>query len=115
MLFDFTGRKIFQWALSLPIAMPAYVVAYAYTDFLQYSCPAQDAIRAATGLQGRVLPEVRSLGSAVLVFFVTLYPYVYLFVRGALLERAAHLMEAARLLGAPLNRHIAIAIQNAGF
>ena len=105
-LFDFPGRKIFQWALLLPIAMPAYVVAYAYTDFLQYSGPAQDAIRAATGLQGRVLPEVRSLGSAVLVFVVTLYPYVYLFVRGALLERAAHLMEAARLLGAPLNRHI---------
>ena len=49
---------------------------------------------------------MRSLGSAVLVFFVTLYSYVYLFVRGALLERAAHLMKAARLLGAPLNRHI---------
>ena len=56
-LFDFTGRKIFQWALLLPIAMPAYVVAYAYTDFLQYSGPAQDAIRAATGLQGRVLSK----------------------------------------------------------
>ena len=105
-LFDFPGRKIFQWALLLPIAMPAYVVAYAYTDFLQYSGPAQDAIRAATGLQGRVLPEVRSLGGAVLVFVVTLYPYVYLLVRGALLERAAHLMEAARLLGAPLKRRI---------
>ena len=74
-LFDFPNRKIFQWALLLPIAMPAYVVAYAYTDFLQYSGPAQDAICAATGLQGRVLPEVRSLGSAVLVFVVTLYFY----------------------------------------
>ena len=105
-LFDFPGRKTFQWALLLPIAMPAYVVAYAYTDFLQYSGPAQAAIRAATGLQGRMLPEVRSLGGAVLVFVVTLYPYVYLLARGALLERAAHLMEAARMLGAPLKRRI---------
>ena len=105
-LFDFPGRKTFQWALLLPIAMPAYVVAYAYTDFLQYSGPAQVAIRAATGLQGRVLPEVRSLGGAALVLVVTLYPYVYLLVRSALLERAAHLMEAARMLGAPLKRRI---------
>ena len=105
-LFDFYGRKFFQWALLLPIAMPAYVVAYAYTDFLQYSGPAQAAIRAATGLQGRMLPEVRSLGGAVLVFVVTLYPYVYLLARASLLERAAHLMEAARMLGAPLKRRI---------
>ncbi len=105
-LFDFPGRKTFQWALLLPIAMPAYVVAYAYTDFLQYSGPAQTALRTATGLQGRMLPDVRSLGGAVLVFVVTLYPYVYLLARGALLERATHLMEAARMLGAPLTRRI---------
>ena len=105
-LFEFPGRKTLEWALLLPLAMPAYVVAYAYTDFLQYSGPAQTAIRAATGLQGRVLPEVRSLGGAVLVFVVTLYPYVYLLARAALAERATHLMEAARLLGAPLARRI---------
>ena len=105
-LFDFKGRKFYQWGLLLPLAMPAYVVAYAYTDFLQYSGPAQAAIRAATGLQGRMLPEVRSLGGAVLVFVVTLYPYVYLLARASLLERAAHLMEAARMLGAPLKRRI---------
>jgi iron(III) transport system permease protein len=105
-LFDFKGRKVFEWALLLPIAMPAYVVAYAYTDFLQYAGPAQSFLRNALGLQGRVLPEVRSLGGAVLVFVVTLYPYVYLLARAALAERAAHLMEAARLLGAPLKRRI---------
>jgi iron(III) transport system permease protein len=105
-LFDFKGRATLEWALLLPIAMPAYVVAYAYTDFLQFSGPAQTAIRSTLGLQGRVLPEVRSLGGAVLVFVVTLYPYVYLLARAALSERATHLMEAARLLGAPLRRRI---------
>ena len=105
-LFDFPGRKTLAWALLLPLAMPAYVVAYAYTDFLQYSGPAQAALRAFTGGQGRMLPEVRSLGGAVLVFVVTLYPYVYLLVRAALAERGAHLMEAARMLGAPLSRRI---------
>jgi ABC-type Fe3+ transport system permease subunit len=77
-------------------------VAYAYTDFLQFSGPLQTWLRASFGLQGRLLPEVRSLGGAVLVFIVTLYPYVYLLARTALSERAVHLMEAARLLGAPL-------------
>jgi iron(III) transport system permease protein len=105
-LFDFKGRGFFEWALLLPLAMPAYVVAYAYTDFLQFAGPAQSFIRSSLGLQGRVLPEVRSLGGAVMVFVVTLYPYVYLLARAALAERATHLMEAARLLGAPLERRI---------
>lgn len=101
-LFDFPGRRTFEWALLLPLAMPAYVVAYAYTDFLQFSGPFQSWIRATLGLEGRVFPEIRSLPGAVLVFVVSLYPYVYLLVRTALAERAAQLMEAARLLGAPL-------------
>lgn len=105
-LFDFPGRRFFAWALLLPLAMPAYVVAYAYTDFLQYAGPLQTWMRASFGWQGRLLPEVRSLGGAVLVFTVSLYPYVYLLARTALSERAAHLMEAARLLGAPLSRRI---------
>ncbi|WP_395054931.1 ABC transporter permease [Polaromonas sp.] len=105
-LFEFPGRRIFAWALLLPLAMPAYVVAYAYTDFLQYAGPLQSWLRASFGLQGRLLPEIRSLGGAVLIFTVTLYPYVYLLARTALSERAVHLMEAARLLGAPLGRRI---------
>ena len=105
-LFDFPGRRIFEWALLLPLAMPAYVVAYAYTDFLQYAGPLQTWLRESFGLQGRLLPEVRSLQGAVLVFTVALYPYVYLLARAALAERAVHLMEAARLLGAPLSRRI---------
>ncbi|MDP1739651.1 MAG: iron ABC transporter permease [Polaromonas sp.] len=105
-LFEFPGRRFFAWALLLPLAMPAYVVAYAYTDFLQYAGPLQSWLRSSFGLQGRLLPEIRSLGGAMLVFTVTLYPYVYLLARTAMSERAVYLMEAARLLGAPLGRRI---------
>ena len=106
-MFDFPGRRVFEWALLLPLAMPAYVVAYAYTDFLQFSGPLQTFVRAVLGVEGRVFPEIRSLGGAAWVFTFALYPYVYLLARTALGERAAHLMEAARLLGAPMRRRIA--------
>ena len=105
-LFKFPGQSFFEWALLLPMAMPAYVVAYAYTDFFQYSGSLQNFIRSTWSLDGRVFPEIRSLGGAIFVFSLTLYPYVYLLARTALSERASHLMEAARLLGAPLFRRI---------
>ena len=105
-LFDFRGRMAFEWLLLLPLAMPAYVVAYAYTDFLQFSGPLQGALRSAFGWQGALWPDVRSVWGAALVFTLSLYPYVYLLARTALLERVASLMEAARLLGAPLSRRI---------
>ena len=103
-VFDFPGRRQFEWLLLLPLAMPAYVTAYAYTDFLQFSGPLQTWLRAAFGLQGRLLPEVRSVWGAAWVFSFSLYPYVYLLARTALAERAPQLMEAARLLGAGLGR-----------
>ena len=105
-LFDFPMRRSLEWALLLPLAMPAYVVAYAYTDYLQFSGPLQTGIRAAFGLEGRVFPEVRNIWGAACVFTLALYPYVYLLARTALSERANQLMEAARLLGAPLSRRI---------
>ena len=105
-LFNFRGRGIFEWALLLPLAMPAYVVAYAYTDFLQFSGGLQSWMRSSFGLQGALLPEIRSIGGAALVFSFCLSPYVYLLVRTALSERAGNLMEAARLLGSPLRARI---------
>jgi len=105
-LFEFPGRRVFEWALLLPLAMPAYVLAYAWTDALQFSGPIQVGLRAAFGWQGALWPDVRSLWAAVVLFVLCLYPYVYLLVRAALGERAVRLMEAARLLGAPLSRRV---------
>ncbi len=73
-LFDFPGRGVFEWLLLLPLAMPAYVVAYAYTDFLQFSGSLQVALREGLGLQGRLWPDVRSVWGAALVFTLAVYP-----------------------------------------
>jgi len=105
-LFRFPGRRMFEWALLLPLAMPGYVLAYAYTDALQFSGPVQTVLRAAFGLQGALWPDVRSLGGAVLLFVLSLYPYVYLLTRAALSEGASQPLEAARLLGAGLLRRL---------
>ena len=105
-LFHFPGRRTLEWMLMLPLAMPAYVLAYAWTDTLQYSGPLQTVLRAHLGLQGALWPDPRSLGGAAMLFVLCLYPYVYLLARGALAERGVHLMEAARLLGAGTARRI---------
>ena len=105
-LFDFPGRRHFEWALLLPLAMPAYVLAYAWTDALQFASPLHQALRSLLGAQGVLWPDVRSLGGAVLLFILCLYPYVYLLTRAALGERAVQLMEAARLLGAGMRRRV---------
>ena len=105
-LFDFPLRRVFEWALLLPLAMPAYVLAYAATDFLQFSGPLQSGLRAWTGATGALWPDVRSLWGAAALFVLCLYPYVYLLTRAALSERVVPLMEAARLLGAGTARRV---------
>ncbi len=105
-LFEFPLRRVFEWALLLPLAMPAYVLAYAATDFLQFSGPLQTWLRALAGAQGALWPDVRSLWGAAAMFILCLYPYVYLLTRAALGERAVPLMEAARLLGAGTLRRV---------
>ncbi|MDB5838318.1 MAG: putative ABC-type transport system, permease component [Herminiimonas sp.] len=101
-VFDFPGKRLSEWALVLPLAMPAYVVAYAYTDFLQFSGPLQSGLRAVTGWQAREywFPQIRSVGGAGILFALVLYPYVYLLVRNAFIERSARMWDAARTLGA---------------
>ena len=100
-MHDFPGRRIFEWALVLPLAMPAYVLAYVYTDFLQFVGPVQSALREAFGWNygDYWFPEVRTLPGAMLMFVCVLYPYVYLLARAAFLERASGMLEAARTLG----------------
>ena len=100
----FPGSRFFEWALLLPLAMPSYVMAYAYTDFLQYAGPLQSQLRVWFGWTRADywFPDVRTLGGAAVMFVFTLYPYVYLLARTAFLERPPALLEAARTLG--LNR-----------
>lgn len=98
---DFPGKKIYEWALILPLAMPTYVMAYAYTDFFQYSGPVQSLLRDLLGVQQLPwFPEPRSLWGAICVLSLALYPYVYLLCRTAFLERSPRMLDAARTLGA---------------
>ena len=100
---EFPGRRVLEWALALPLAMPAYVIAYAYTDALQFAGPVQSALRAAFGWSAGDywFPEVRSLGGAGAMFVAVLYPYVYLLARSAFLDQSPSLAEAGRTLGLP--------------
>ncbi|MGF1523190.1 MAG: ABC transporter permease [Leptolyngbyaceae cyanobacterium] len=101
-LCDFPGRRIFEWALLLPLAAPAYLLAYAYTDFLEYYGPVQMTLRGWFGWQNAAdywFPDVRSLGGAIVLFSLVLYPYVYMLVRVAFLEQSVCAVEASRTLG----------------
>lgn len=100
-MYRFPGRGVLEWALLLPLAMPTYVIAYVYTDLLQFAGPVQTALRETFGWQrgDYWFPEVRSLGGAIVVFSLVLYPYVYVLARAAFLDRSGNLMEAAKSLG----------------
>ena len=97
----FPGRRVLEWALLLPMAMPAYVMAYAYTDFLQFAGPVQSSLRAWTGWGpgDYWFPDVRSLTGAVAMLAFVLYPYVYLLARAAFLEQSESMREVARISG----------------
>ncbi|MFM1989588.1 MAG: hypothetical protein RJA99_2545 [Pseudomonadota bacterium] len=101
--YEFPGRRLLEVALILPLAMPAFVLAYAYTDFLDTSGPLQTWLRAVTGrsMADWWFPPVRSLPGAALFLSLALYPYVYMLARNAFAERNASLAEAARSLGLP--------------
>nr|WP_246422530.1 iron ABC transporter permease [Roseospira visakhapatnamensis] len=101
-LYRFPGQRLFQWALLMPLAVPAYVIAYVYTDLLDYAGPVQGTIRAALGVTSAAdywFPEIRSLPGAALMMTAVLYPYVYLLARSAFLEQSACVLEVARTLG----------------
>ena len=96
--YDFAGRGVFEWMLLLPAAIPAYIIAYCYTDFFEYAGPVQSALRATFGWQtprDYYFPESRSLGGAVLVMASVLYPYIYMVTRIAFRLTPASLFEIA--------------------
>ncbi|MDI3323615.1 iron ABC transporter permease [Pontibacterium granulatum] len=110
----FPGKKYFEWALMLPFAVPAYVIAYVYTDLLEYAGPVQTALREFFGWQTARdywFPEIRSLAGAILMLAFVLYPYVYLLVRASFLEQSNSLRDASRLLGcSPLQSFLRISL-----
>ncbi|MDY8108697.1 iron ABC transporter permease [Fulvimarina sp. 2208YS6-2-32] len=100
--FDFPGRRLFSWALVLPLAVPTYIAAYCVTEFLHFTGPVQTAIRQGFGYaSGRDywFPDVRSLPGAVIILSSVLYPYVFLTVRLVFLMQGRKAADVARTLG----------------
>ncbi len=100
-LCRFPGRRVFEWALLLPLAVPAYVVAYAYAGLFDAAGPVHAALREWLGASGAVswYPNIRSLWGAILVLILVLYPYVYMLARAAFLEQSVCVLEVSRTLG----------------
>ena len=112
--YNFPMRRVLEWALLLPLAIPAYVGAYALVDFLEYAGPVQTWLRGVFGWQTSRdywFPEVRSLGAAIIVLSAALYPYIYILARATFREQSATSDEVARSLGAgALGRFIRVAL-----
>ena len=112
-MYDFPGRRVFEWALVLPLAVPTYVMAYTYTDLLQFVGPVQSWLRATFALTpgSYWFPDIRTLGGAAVIFTFVLYPYVYLLARSTFLERASGMLDVGRSLGlGPWRRFYTIAL-----
>jgi len=99
---EFPGRRGFEWALLLPMAIPAYIIAYTYTGLLDFAGPVQTFLRLTFGWtrQDYAFPEIRSLPGAILMLALVLYPYLYLLAQAAFLEQSAAVLEVSRSLGA---------------
>ncbi|MDP3815637.1 iron ABC transporter permease [Pseudomonas sp.] len=97
-LCEFPGRRWLDWALMLPFAIPAYVLAFVFVGLLDFAGPLQSLLRDWFG-SGLRLPRVRSTGGVIIVLVLVFYPYVYLLARNAFLAQGKGLMEAARVLG----------------
>ena len=109
--YHFPGRDVFDWLLVLPAAMPAYIIAYSYTDFLEYAGPVQTALRDMFGWQSvrdYWFPEIRSAGGASVMMAAVLYPYIYLLARTAFRQTSAQMFEVAALAGRPVFWSIAL-------
>lgn len=100
--YEFPGRRVVEWALMLPMAFPAYILAMVYLELLDYSGAVQSGMRQLFGWSSPGeywFPQIASLGGAVLMLSLVLYPYVYLLARSAFQQQAAVLLEASRMLG----------------
>ncbi len=100
-MYSFPGRRVFEWALLLPMAIPAYIIAYTYTGLLEFAGPVQSGLRELFGWSygDYWFPEIRSLPGAMAMLSLVLYPYVYLLTRAAFLEQSVCVLEVSRTLG----------------
>ena len=100
-MYRFPFSRQLEWALLLPMSMPAYIIAYSYTGALDVAGPLQTMLREFTGWQYRDywFPEVRSLGGAIAMLSLVLYPYIYLLARAAFIEQSVCVLEVSRTLG----------------
>ena len=113
-MYRFPGRRILSWALLLPLAVPSYILAFVITDQLEYAGNLQSALRDVfgwTSARDYWFPEIRSLGGAIIVLSLVLYPYVYLLARAAFIEQSLGLFETSRTLGrGPVASFFSIAV-----
>ncbi|GAB2918938.1 ABC transporter permease [Rheinheimera gaetbuli] len=105
--YQFVGRRYVEWLLLLPLAMPAYIIAYTYTGMLDFAGPLQSLLRELTGWRygDYWFPQIRSLTGAILMLTLVLYPYVYMLARTAFREQSLSLLEASRTLGLTPRQH----------
>jgi iron(III) transport system permease protein len=106
--YEFTGRKQLQWLILLPMAIPAYIIAYTYTGLLDFAGPVQTLLREIFGWQygDYYFPNIRSLPGAIIMLSLVLYPYVYMLAKTAFSEQPASLEEASRSLGVSPSKHL---------
>jgi len=100
-MLEFPGRRLFEWALLLPMAIPAYIIAYTYTGMLDFAGPVQTSLRELTGWgYGEYwFPEIRSIEGAAIMLALVLYPYVYLMARAAFISQSLCVLDVSRSLG----------------
>lgn len=100
-LCEFPGRRLFEWTLLLPMAIPAYIIAYTYTGLFDVAGPVQSSLREWFGWQygDYWFPQIRSMGGAIVMLALVLFPYVYLFARAAFLGQSVCVLEVSRTLG----------------
>ena len=100
--YNFFGHRVLHWALLLPLAMPAYIIAYTYTGLLEFEGPVQTFFRDLVGISfmSNWFPEIRSLGGAIVMFSLVLYPYIYLLARGAFLGKNQAIIQVSKTMGA---------------
>jgi iron(III) transport system permease protein len=112
-VYRFPGSKILEVALALPLAFPAYVLAYAYTSLLDHPGPVQSLLREVTGWGPRDywFPEIRSIGGAAMMLTIVLYPYVYLLARASFRQQSTNAFLVARTLGhSPVKAFLRVAL-----